>query len=116
MKKSKNFIISYIRGETSLVKSYWLVATLSVIIVASPLIYAEANDFKISQEFANFLIYYIYFILAYAILAYIGVWNSATNYINHKKKIKKSAFWGYTAKVLIAIGFLRGILSFFGIE
>ena len=98
MKKSKNFIISYIRGETSLVKSYWLVATLSVIIVASPLIYAEANDFKISQEFANFLIYYIYFILAYAILAYIGVWNSATNYINHKKKIKKSAFWGYTAK------------------
>ena len=59
MKKSKNFIISYIRGETSLVKSYWLVATLSVIIVASPLIYAEANDFKISQEFANFLIYYI---------------------------------------------------------
>jgi len=116
MKKSKNFLISYIRGEISLVKSYWLIATLGGIIVSSPLIYAEANEFKVSLELINFLIYYIYLTLAYAVVAYVGVWNSATKYIIQKKKTKKSAFWGYAAKVLVVLGFLRGILDFIGIE
>ena len=116
MKKPKNFIASYMSGEVSLIKSYWLISTLSVMIISTPLIYAEVNDFNISSEFANFLFYYIYFILGYALLVYVGCWNSASYYIYQKKKIRKRAFWGYAAKVSLALGILRGILGFFGIE
>ena len=55
------------------------------------------------------IIYVLYIILFFviAIVAYVGCWRSAANYIKMKNKIKKSTFWGYATYVVIALSTLR---------
>ena len=59
------------------------------------------------------LFYFVYLIVFFVavVIGYVGCWRSAAKYIATKIKKKKSAFWGYTAYVLIAISTVRVFAS-----
>ena len=94
MKKLKQFY----DGKLSLAQSFWIWLVL-------PNVAFKLTTTLLAQ--LNLIIFYLLIILIniYLIFAIIGVWKSATNYVNKKKKI----YWGWLAKFL-AIGYALDVL------
>ena len=86
----KNFNQFY-KGKISLSQSFWIWLVLANVV------------FQLAITLLGQLgLFFSYFLIIskiiYQIFAIIGVWRSATNYIQKKKK----AYWGWLAKILAA--------------
>ena len=112
--KSKNNLIKdFWDGKISLGKSFWLGGFVVLAIAGLPLVYATLNIDNISDGAATLFIIYFFLYACLNIFIYIGIWKSASIYIQNKKKNKQTSFWGYVTKVLIIIGAIRGIAELF---
>ena len=106
--KSNNILVSFYRGQQSLVISYWGFYFSGGIIGALLIGFAEsskAGDATIVLISLAVLIYTGY--------AMIGTWRSAENYKIEKRKKKEGVGWAITAQVLIVLAVIRVIVEFF---
>ena len=94
----------FIRGEETLVYSYWGIGVLLSVILALPLFIFEnpESDFMAITLGLYGLVYIIF-----AIFVSIGIWRSAGFYVIEKNKKKESGFWGYAARVAVILGVIR---------
>ena len=118
MKKKKNKrFIKYWRGEESLIFSFWVVLTLGLGALSIPLVYMSSKGDiwidTLSTGSALFLLLYVIFFYIAVVYVYVGVWRSASKYIEQKKKKKQSAFWGYAAYVWMVLAIINIIREFF---
>ena len=118
MKKKKNKkFIKYWRGEESLVFSFWVVLTLGLGALSIPLIYmslkGDAWVDTLSTGPVLFLILYVIFFYSTVVYVYVGLWRSASKYIERKKRKKQSAFWGYVTYVWMILAIINIIREFF---
>ena len=115
-KKNKKFI-KYWRGEESLVFSFWVVLTIGLGAISIPLIYlsykGDAWIDTLSTGSALFLVLYTIFFYVAVVYVYVGLWRSASKYIEQKKKKKQSAFWGYATYVWMFLAIINIIREFF---
>ena len=116
-KKKNNRFIKYWRGEESLVFSFWVVLTLGLGALSIPLIYMSSKGDAwvdtLSTGPVLFLILYVIFFYSTAVYVYVGLWRSASKYIELKKKKKLSALWGYVTYVWMVLAIIRMIREFF---
>ena len=116
-KKKNNRFIKYWRGEESLVFSFWVVLTIGLSALAIPLVYMSSKGDAwidtLSTGSALFLLHYTIFFYSTAVYVYVGLWRSASKYIELKKKKKLSAFWGYATYVWMVLAIIRVIGEFF---
>ena len=94
----------FIRGEETLVYSYWGIGVLLSVILALPLFIFEnpESDFMAITLGLYGLVYIIF-----AIFVSIGIWRSAGFYVIEKNKKKESGFWRYAARVAVILGVIR---------
>lgn len=115
-KRENYFSIMFIRkvwrGEWPLVKTYWYLGVLLGIPFYAYLYYLEVNFESLTEMGAAIGIIFFIFYISYVIWINVSIWRSSTVYINEKNKKNLSAFWGYTAKVLVVISLLRASLEF----
>jgi len=105
------FIKKIWRGEWPLVKTYWYLGVLFAIPFYAYLYYLEINfDELTNTGVIAGLIFFIFYIF-YVVWINVGIWRSATFYILKKKENGDGAFWGYTAKVLVALGLIRATVD-----
>ena len=99
LKYMKKFKLFY-NGKLSLAQSFWIWLVL-------PNVAFKLTTTLLAQ--LNLIIFYLLIILIniYLIFAIIGVWKSATNYINKKKK----TYWGWLAKIS-AIAYASEVLMY----
>ena len=96
MKKFKQFF----EGKLSLAQSFWIWLVLANL--------AFQLAIMLLGQLGLFLTYLLIISkIVYEVLAIIGVWRSATNYIKKKKKV----YWGWLAKIS-AIGYALEVLVF----
>ena len=60
-----------------------------------------------------FLILYVIFFYSTVVYVYVGLWRSASKYIERKKRKKQSAFWGYATYVWMILAIINIIREFF---
>jgi len=94
----------FIRGEESLAYSYWGIGVLLAIILALPLFIFE--NLK-SDSAAIILGLYALAYIIFTIFVSIGIWRSAGFYVIEKNKKKENGFWGYAARVSVALAIIR---------
>lgn len=96
-------------GDIELAKTFWLVNILGTIVVGTPLFLGDVYYSGLNELLSLIVLIFIPIFAAYFIFATVSTWRSATKYITLKKKKKQSTIWGYSAKVVLAIGILRSI-------
>ena len=96
-------------GNLELGKTFWLVNILGTVVVSIPLFLGDIYYSSLNEFFSLVVLIFIPIFIAYFIFATVGTWRSATIYITLKKKKKQSTIWGYSAKVVLALGILRSI-------
>jgi len=94
----------FIRGEESLTYSYWGIGVLLAIILALPFFIFE--NLK-SDSAAIILGLYALAYIIFTIFVSIGIWRSAGFYVIEKNKKKENGFWGYAARVSVALAIIR---------
>ena len=94
----------FIRGEESLVYSYWGIGVLLAVILALPLFIFENPK---SDSTAIILGLYALAYIIFTIFVSIGIWRSAGFYVIEKNKKKESGFWGYAARVSVVLAIIR---------
>ena len=105
-KNIEKFITDHWKGKLSLARSFWFVGIVIAFIFLLPLFYAEANIENLSTGAVYFFLAYFLFYLIMAIWINVGIWRSATFYL---KKKNSNKFYGYGAKVVVAISLFRAI-------
>ncbi len=110
----KNFFLKYWYGEISLPISYWLIG-FSVNIFTTFLIFLTQAYFQSLKSFNPILLLISSIILWISLLSLllwqlVGLWRSAGFYIANPIK---SSSWGYLARLMILIGFMRIIEAIF---
>ena len=95
-KKKKNqfasFIISFWKGEKSLLQSFWVYFLVGGYVLSLPSIFTQDNDFYLLLNIALYWTYLIW--------ATVGTWRSASNYAKIKKDKK---IWSIFAKIFIIL-------------
>jgi hypothetical protein len=94
----------FIRGEETLVYSYWGIGVLLAVILALPLFIFENPK---SDSGAIILGLYALAYIIFTIFVSIGIWRSAGFYVIEKNKKKESGFWGYAARVSVVLAIIR---------
>jgi hypothetical protein len=109
--KLKGRIAKYWAGEESLAFSFWGVSTIGVIVFQIPnyILIGMGDAYFDNLSVISLLIYvlYVFSLIIYLVIAYVGCWRSAARYIKENLKKKKSAFWGYTSYFLIVLSVIR---------
>ena len=109
--KQRGRIAKYWAGEDSLAFSFWGVSTIGVIVFQIPnyILIGMGDAYIDNLSDISLLIYvlYIFSLIIYLVIAYVGCWRSAARYIKENLKKKKSAFWGYTSYFLIVLSVIR---------
>ena len=102
----KRFILRHWRGELSLPISYWVIGT----VVGFSLTFSAGFLVELLDSFTPSLTYTAWLVLVMYpaiwlvfIWVYVGIWNSATNYMAGGK----SKFWGNLAKLGVVLGLLQ---------
>lgn len=101
------FIFSFVRGNETLGKTFWLYFVLGNVVLN--IIGLIIGDPLYKRESTFLLYFYIFISLAWNILATIGVFKSADNYKIQKKKLNQSYGYATAAKVAVVILILSAI-------
>jgi len=115
--RRNNFIARYWRGEYSLGISYWLfgfigniaVAFLAVSIV---MLFQTDRGYEPRAIFGSLTCVWL-LIIAFTVWQVTGVWRSANRLIARRQKVGKRAGWATVAKVVVVLGLLNSIGTFF---
>lgn len=91
-------ILKFLKGHYSLAKSYWGVLWALNILVT--LCYVGMLSI-IQNKIVILSLFLIY--LAFIIIILIGTWNSASRYIEDKRKKEQNLLWGYAAKTYLLV-------------
>ena len=94
----ESFVARFIEGKIPLVISYWVVGVIIPLIIYG---IASAVDPDLKGIF-------IVLLVIYSLFSFIGIWESAGNYIQENDP----PFWGYTARVMMIVGILSSIGNF----
>ena len=110
-KEKSGFIKSYWNGEESLGFSFWAIAVLGLTVLSIPMIVIETQGDVFYDKISNFgallFLAYVIGVIIASVFVYVGLWRSASKYINLKKKKKQSAIWGYLTYVYIVLAVIR---------
>ena len=101
-----NMILKFAKGHYSLAISYWGVLWALNILVGLCFV---GMFFFIKNKLVMVSLFLIY--LAFIIIILIGTWNSASRYIEDKRKNEQNPFWGYAAKTYLVVVPLSVILK-----
>ena len=108
-KHPKNIVVTYWKGEISLVKSFWIVAVVFLTIVSIPsYIIDDQAISKMSDTVAIAILVWTVFFYLFLIYTYVGLWRSSSKYIAERIKSKRSTLWGYVVYVVIVLGIFSG--------
>lgn len=102
----KNFVLRHWEGKFSLPVSYWLIGTLlgTGLIVTSVILAEVLELFTESLTTTAWLQFLILpFIWVVLLWIYVGIWKSATHYLEQGKSI----VWGRLAKLGVIVGLLQ---------
>jgi len=94
----------FIRGEESLVYSYWGIGVLLAAVLALPLFIFDNPK---SDSTAIILGLYALAYIIFTIFVSIGIWRSAGFYVIEKNKKKENGLWGYAARVSVVLAIIR---------
>jgi hypothetical protein len=102
----------FFRGEFDLYYSYWMVGFVYSLIFSLPLFILSL--YKSNPSGFGGLIYFIYCLafVAWVIFVNIGIWRSAGFYVIKSKQNNESGFWGYVARLIVILSYIRMIASF----
>ena len=110
-KEKSGFIKSYWNGEESLGFSFWAISVLGLTVLSIPMIVIETQGDVFYDKISNFgallFLAYVIGVIIASVFVYVGLWRSASKYINLKKKKKHSAIWGYLTYVYIVLAVIR---------
>ena len=108
-KHPKNIVVTYWKGEISLVKSFWIVAVVFLTIVSIPsYIIDDQAISKMSDTVAIAILVWTVFFYLFLIYTYVGLWRSSSKYIADRRKSKRSTLWGFVVYAVIIIGIFTG--------
>ncbi len=101
-----NFIKKHWDGQFSLPFSYWVIGSVlsTIFFIATPLALNWLESLTTSLTYTAWLIVLALLLsCAYPIWAYVGIWKSATNYLESGN----SKIWGRGAKLAVILGLLQ---------
>ena len=96
-------------GDVPLVMTYWVYGIIFGNIAGYSILYLMDGAI-VNDMISGVLILYIVFI-ALLVHILVSIWRSSSNYISTKKSEGNSAFWGYAAKVMVALAVLRVFIA-----
>ena len=100
-KDKTNYFKRHWRGELSLVKSYWVNIFCITLIIRFGFLIAEKTKFFEEHLYLSFVL--IFTVLIIAVWQLVGLWRSATTYLNDGK----NSLWGNLARLAVIVGWLQ---------
>ena len=100
-KDKTNYFKRHWRGELSLVKSYWVNMFCITLIIRFGFLIAEKTKFFEEHLYLSFVL--IFTVLIIAVWQLVGLWRSATTYLNDGK----NSLWGNLARLAVIVGWLQ---------
>ena len=115
--RRNNFIARYWRGEYSLGISYWwfgFVGNIAVtfLTVGIVMLFRTDNGYEPRAIFGSLISVWL-LIIAFIVWQVTGVWRSADRLIARRQVVGKRAGWATVAKVVVVLGLLNSISTFF---
>ena len=102
-------------GEPSLVYSFWVIYVIYTTALQVIGLYLGKGQDNFST-FENLLyILFVVFVFFFFIIASVGTLRSASKYIEVKKKINSSSFWGRFAQFVIFLAIIKAMIELFKI-
>ncbi|WP_157676409.1 hypothetical protein [Afipia sp. GAS231] len=115
--RRNNFIARYWRGEYSLGISYWVFGfvgniAVAVLTVGIVMLFQTDNEYEPRAIFGSLISVWL-LIIAFVVWQVTGVWRSANRLIARRQVVGKRAGWATVAKVVVVLGLLNSISTFF---
>lgn len=115
--RRNNFIARYWRGEYSLGVSYWAFGfignvALSLFVVGIVLIFQAGRGYDPRAIFGSLICIWLV-IAVFVVWQVTGVWRSANRLIARRKAAEKRARWATVAKIVVVLGVIVTIKTFF---